>query len=69
MTNSSQGPQANYVTLLEMDPESLKILADRSLSLMPGMAVSITIATKPRSPFDAVFVTFRESFKKATQSH
>jgi HlyD family type I secretion membrane fusion protein len=69
MTNSSQGPQANYVALLELDKESLKLLADHSLSLMPGMTVSVTIATKPRSPFDAVFVTFRESFNKATQSH
>lgn len=66
IVNSSQGQQANYIAYLELDPESLKLLGD--LKLMPGMSVQLAIATKPRSPFDAVYVRFREAFKKANQA-
>lgn len=67
ITNSPQGQQANYIAYLEMDPESLKSLGD--LHLRPGMTAQLTIATKPRTPFDFLFVQMRDSFNKATQSH
>ncbi len=66
IVNSPQGQQANYIAYLELDPESLKSLGD--LHLVPGMSAQLTIATKPRTPFDAIFVKMRESFQKATQS-
>jgi HlyD family type I secretion membrane fusion protein len=66
MTNTSQGPQSNYIANLELDQASLKSL--ENLKLMPGMSASLTIATKPRTPFDAMFGKFSESFTKATQS-
>lgn len=66
IVNSPQGPQASYIAYLEMTPESLKSLGD--LRLMPGMSAQLTIATKPRTPFDAIYVRFRENFVRATQS-
>jgi HlyD family type I secretion membrane fusion protein len=69
IANSPQGQQANYVAYAELDPESLKSLQKIGLNLMPGMSSNLTIATKPRSPFDAVFVKFRDLFQKANQSH
>lgn len=67
MVNSPQGLQANYVAYLEMDPESIKSLGE--LRLMPGMSAQLTIATKPRTPFDSIYVKFRDGFNKAIQSH
>jgi HlyD family type I secretion membrane fusion protein len=67
--NSPQGPQGNYVAYAELDPKSLKALKDIGLSLIPGMTSNLAIATKPRSPFDSVFVKFRDGFRKANQSH
>lgn len=69
IANSPQGQQANYVAYAELDEKSLKSLKDIDLNLMPGMTTTLTIATKPRSTFDAVFVKLRESFRKANQSH
>jgi len=69
IANSPQGLQANYVAYAELDPKSLKSLADIGLTLMPGMSSSLTIATKPRSTFDSIFVKFRDIFNKANQSH
>ena len=66
IVNSPQGQQASYIAYFELDPESIKSLGD--LRLMPGMSVQLTIATKPHSPFDAVFVKLRDSFNKANQS-
>lgn len=66
ITNSPQGQQSNYIAYLEMDSESLKALGD--LQLKPGMSAQLTIATKPHTPFDFMFVHLRDSFKKATQS-
>lgn len=67
IVNSPQGQQANYIAYAELDKESLKSLGE--LRLIPGMSAQLMIATKPRTPFDAIFVKFRESFKKANQSH
>ena len=67
ISNSPQGQQANYIAYFELEPESLKLLGD--LRLMPGMSAMLTIITKPRTPFDAIIVKFRESFSKATQYH
>lgn len=69
IANSPQGPQANYVAYAELEPKSLKALKDINLNLMPGMTSNLTIATKPRSTFDALFVKFRDIFTKANQSH
>lgn len=69
IVNSPQGPQSSYIAHAELDPKSLKSLSDLGLSLMPGMTTTLTIATKPRSPFDSVFVQFRDIFKKANQSY
>lgn len=66
ISNSPQGPQANYTAYLELTPESLKLLGD--LRLMPGMSAQLMIATKAHTPFDAIFVKFRDSFTKATLS-
>lgn len=66
ISNSPQGPQANYIANLELDPESLKSLGD--LRLLPGMSAQLMIATKPRTPFDVIFVKFRDNFNKAIQS-
>lgn len=66
ITNSPQGQQSNYIAYLELDSESLKSLGD--LRLRPGMSAQLTIATKPRTPFDFLFVHMRDSLKKATQS-
>jgi HlyD family type I secretion membrane fusion protein len=67
IVNSPQGPQPNYIAHLELSSESLKLLGD--LQLKPGMSAQLTIATKPRSIFDFIFVRFRDNFNKATQSH
>jgi len=66
ISNSPQGQQANYVAYLELDHDSLKSLGD--LRLMPGMSAQLTISTKPRTPFDFLFVQLRDRFTKATQS-
>lgn len=66
IVNSPQGQQANYIAYFELDPESIKSLGE--LRLMPGMSVQLTIATKPHSPFDAVFIRLRDGFDKANQS-
>ncbi|MDD2366427.1 MAG: HlyD family type I secretion periplasmic adaptor subunit [Desulfuromonadaceae bacterium] len=66
IVNSPQGQQANYIAHLELDQESIKSLGD--LRLMPGMTAQITIATKPRTTFDFIFVKMRDSFTKAIQS-
>lgn len=67
IVNSPQGQQANYIAYLELAPESLKALGD--LRILPGMSAQLTIATKPRTPFDFIFVKMRGSFMKATQSN
>lgn len=69
MVSGPQGPQANYIAHFELEPESHKILEESQLRLLPGMSASLTIAVKPRTPFDAVFVKFRKTFEKATRSH
>ena len=69
MVNGPQGPQANYIALFELDPEARKILEERQLNLLPGMSASLSIAVKPRTPFDAVYVKFRKLFEKANRSH
>ncbi|MFZ4854787.1 MAG: HlyD family type I secretion periplasmic adaptor subunit [Desulfuromonadaceae bacterium] len=69
MVNGPQGPQANYIAHFELDPESLKFLEERQLTLLPGMSASLTIAVKPRTPFDAVYAKFKKLFEKANRSH
>lgn len=67
MTSSPKGGQEPmYITYLEMDAESIKSLGE--LQLRPGMSAQLTIATKPRTPFDFLFVQMREAFQKATES-
>ena len=66
ISNSPQGQQATYIANLELDTESLKSLGD--LRLKPGMSAQLTIATKPRTTFDFLFVHMRDSFNKATQT-
>jgi HlyD family type I secretion membrane fusion protein len=66
IASSAQGQQQYYAAYLELDQASLKSLG--TLRLMPGMSAQITIATKPRSPFDFIIAHMRESFRKAVQT-
>lgn len=67
MTSSPKGGQEPmYIAYLEMDAESIKLLGE--LQLRPGMSAQLTIATKPRTPFDFLFVQMRDAFQKATES-
>lgn len=67
LTSSLKGGQEPmYIGYFELDADSVKSLGE--LKLRPGMSVQLTIATKPRTPFDFLFVQMRESFKKATES-
>lgn len=67
ITSSPKGGQEPlYIVRLELEPQSIKDMGEQKL--MPGMTAQVTIATKPRSPFDFLFVKMRESFKKANES-
>lgn len=65
MPSALQG-QPYYAAHLVLDPESLKALGGQQL--MPGMSAMITVATKPRTPFDFIFVPMRDRFRNAVHA-
>lgn len=61
---SPQGAMPYYAVDLDIDKESIKLLADDQ-KLMPGMQASVTIATKARTAFDYFIGPLRDRMGNA----